>query len=175
MPLAIFRYYETNLMLLNPIETWFATNFVMVERLFKLKLAIEQTIVDPNWTTFINSMHGNHHPKLLTKVRAIQANVRRDEFWDTCVNFVHMVETILVSLRAFDGNQPCMGRNVETLYLPPLLSNAKGGLLETKTYKSFMLENYQSDRIVPNIGRKKWHGNKCDLVNHVMGETIIAR
>jgi hypothetical protein len=35
-----------------------------------------------------------------------------------------------------------------------------------------MLENYQSDRIIPSIGRKKWHRNKCDLVNHVMGETI---
>jgi hypothetical protein len=123
---------------------------------------------------FINSLCGNHHQKLLTKVRAIRANVKRYGFWDTCVNFVHMVEPILVSLRAFDGKQPCMGRNVETLYLPPLLFNAKGGFLETKTYKSFMLQNYQSDRIVnqSDIGRKKWHGNKCDLVNHVMGETI---
>jgi hypothetical protein len=144
----------------------------MVERLFKLKPTIEQTIVDPNWTTFINSLRGNHHQKLFTKVRAVQANVRRDEFWDTCVNFVHMVEPILMSLRAFDGKQPCMGRNVETLSLPPFLSNAKGGLLETKTYKSFMSKNYQSARIIPSIGRKKWHGNKCDLVNHVMGETI---
>jgi hypothetical protein len=162
-------------MLLNPIETWFATNFVMVERLFKLKPTIEQTIVDLNWTTFINSLRGSHHQKLFTKVRAIRANVRRDEFWDICVNFVHMVELILVSLKAFDGKQPCMGRNVETLYLPSLLSNAKSGLLETKTYKSFMLENYQNDRIVPNIGRKKSHGNKCDLVNHVTGETITER
>jgi hypothetical protein len=64
------------------------------------------------------------------------------------------------------------GRNIETLSLPPLLSNAKGGLLEAKTYKSFTKKNYQSDRIIPSIGRKKWHRNKCDLVNHVMGETI---
>jgi hypothetical protein len=78
---------------------------------------------------FINSLCGNHHQKLLTKVRAIRANVKRYGFWDTCVNFVHMVEPILVSLRAFDGKQPCMGRNVETLYLPPLLFNAKGGLI----------------------------------------------
>jgi hypothetical protein len=43
-------------------------------------------------------------------VGAIQANVRRDKFWDTCANFKHMVEPILVSLKAFDGKQPCMGR-----------------------------------------------------------------
>jgi hypothetical protein len=53
-------------------------------------------------------LRGNHHQKLLTKVRVVWANVRRDEFWDTCVNFVHMVEPILMSLRAFDGKQPCM-------------------------------------------------------------------
>jgi hypothetical protein len=60
-PLTIFCHYETNLMLLKPIEMQFVTKFLMVERLFKLKLAIEQTIVDPNWTIFVNTLHGNHH------------------------------------------------------------------------------------------------------------------
>jgi hypothetical protein len=41
VPLTIFCCYETNLMLLNPIETWFITNFLMLERLFKFKLAIK--------------------------------------------------------------------------------------------------------------------------------------
>jgi hypothetical protein len=45
-PLAIFHHYETNLMLLNPTKTRFATNFLMVERLFKLKLAIEQIVAN---------------------------------------------------------------------------------------------------------------------------------
>jgi hypothetical protein len=40
-PLAIFCRYETNIMLLNPIETQFATNFLMVERFFKLRPTIE--------------------------------------------------------------------------------------------------------------------------------------
>ncbi len=43
----------------------------MVERLFKFILVIEQTIVDPNWTTCVNSFCGNHCQKSLTKVRAI--------------------------------------------------------------------------------------------------------
>jgi hypothetical protein len=46
----------------------------------------------------------------LTKVRAIRTNVRRNKFWDICANFVHMVESVLMSLRAFDGKQPCMGK-----------------------------------------------------------------
>jgi hypothetical protein len=39
--LIIFCRYETNLMLLNPTKTCFATNFLMGERLFKLKPTIE--------------------------------------------------------------------------------------------------------------------------------------
>jgi hypothetical protein len=42
----IFHHYETNLMLINPIETCFVTNFLMVEKLFKLKLAIEQIVAN---------------------------------------------------------------------------------------------------------------------------------
>jgi len=97
-------------MLLHPTKTWFATNFLMVERFFKFKPAIEQTITNPDWTTFVNALHGNHCQKSLTKARVVQANVTRDEYWDTYANFIHMVEPILMSLKAFDDKQPCMGR-----------------------------------------------------------------
>jgi hypothetical protein len=60
-PLAIFHHYKTNLMLLNPTKARFATNFLIVERLFKLRLAIEQTFANLDWTTFVNSMRGSHH------------------------------------------------------------------------------------------------------------------
>jgi hypothetical protein len=96
--------------MLNPIETWFATNFLIVERLFKLRLAIEQTIANPNWNFFVNSLHRNHCHKSLTKARFVRTNIRREEFWDICANFVHMVELVLVSLKTFDGKYPCMGR-----------------------------------------------------------------
>ncbi len=60
VPLIIFHCYETNLILLNPTETQFATNFLMVETLFKLKFAIEQIVANFDWTTFVNSLHGSH-------------------------------------------------------------------------------------------------------------------
>jgi len=82
----------------------------MVEKLFKLRLAIEQIIVFLNWTTFVNSLCGNHCQKLFTKAKVIRTNVRRDKFWDTCVNFVHMMEPVLMPLKAFDGKQPYMGK-----------------------------------------------------------------
>jgi hypothetical protein len=67
----------------------------MLERLFKLRPAIEQTIVHPDWTT--NTFHGVHCHNSLTKAKVIQVNyIRRDEFWDTCANFVHMVELVLM-------------------------------------------------------------------------------
>ncbi len=51
MPVVIIICYEINLMLLNPIETWFAPNFLMVDRLFELKPTIEQIVIDINWVT----------------------------------------------------------------------------------------------------------------------------
>ncbi len=97
-------------MLLNPTKTRFSTIFLMVERLFKLRPIIEQIVIDLDWITFVNSLHGNHCQKSLTKARIVRTNIKRDEFWDTCVNFIHMVELVLMSLKAFDRKQPCMGR-----------------------------------------------------------------
>ncbi len=50
----------------------------------------------------------------------------------------------------------------------------EGGPLETRIGPSFLLENYQSDRIVCAIGRREWCGKKCDLVNRV-GMPITRR
>jgi len=60
-PQQFFFNYETNLMLLNSTKTWFATSFLMVERLFRLKPTIEQTVVNLDLTTFVNSLCGSHH------------------------------------------------------------------------------------------------------------------
>ncbi len=54
------------------------------------------------------------------------------------------------------------------------LFNEEGGPLETRTGPLFLLENYQCDRIVLNIGKREWCGKKCDLVNCV-GEPITRR
>jgi hypothetical protein len=82
----------------------------MVETLLKLKPTIEQTIANLDWTTFVNTLHGTNYQKSFTKVTIFQANIGRDEFWDTCAHFVHMVKPVLMSLRAFNAKQPCMRR-----------------------------------------------------------------
>jgi hypothetical protein len=68
-----------------------------------LKLAIEQIVADPNSKTFVNTLRGTYCHKLLIKAKIVQANIQRDRFWDTCANFVHMVESILMALKAFNG------------------------------------------------------------------------
>jgi hypothetical protein len=58
-------------MLLNPTKTWFTTNFLMIERLFQLRPAIEQTIFYLDLKTFVKSFHGSHHHKSFTNAKAI--------------------------------------------------------------------------------------------------------
>ncbi len=84
VPLIIFCCYETNLMLLNPTKTRFVTNFLMVEKLFKLTLAIEQTILDHDWTTFVNLLCGSHHLGYLRQLctyGGLDSNVIEGIWW----------------------------------------------------------------------------------------------
>jgi hypothetical protein len=107
IPLAIFRRHSPNLMLKLPVETRFATMFLMIERLVKVKEAVESTVHDPEWNEFRRTLQGNG-PK--RKTDDVRRRVRKDEFWRRCLNFVHMVEPVLIALREFDGKRPAMGK-----------------------------------------------------------------
>jgi hypothetical protein len=53
------------------------------------------------------------HPSLevIHQGEIVQVNIKKDEFWDhICANFVHMVELVFMSIMAFDGKQPSMGK-----------------------------------------------------------------
>jgi hypothetical protein len=73
-----------------------------------VKLFVEQIVIDLGRTTFFNTLCNTHQHKSLIKVRYVQANIKRNGFWNTCANFMHMVEPILMVLKAFDSKQPCM-------------------------------------------------------------------
>jgi hypothetical protein len=62
----------------------------------------------PWMDNFFNTLCNTHQHKSLIKVRYAQANIKRNGFRNTCANFVHMVEPILMVLKAFDNKQPCM-------------------------------------------------------------------
>jgi hypothetical protein len=65
-------------MFLKPQWNVMCNQFLMVEWSFKFRLAIEQTIIDLEWTTFVNTFHGTHHHKYFTKARYVWANIKKD-------------------------------------------------------------------------------------------------
>ncbi len=89
---------------------WFVPNFLMIEWLLKVKPIIEQIIINPKWTTFVNMLRNTHWQKSFTKARNVWTNIKKDWFWDICANFVHMVELVLIALKVFNGKQPIMGK-----------------------------------------------------------------
>jgi hypothetical protein len=93
----------------------------------------------------VNTLHATHCHKLPTKARVIRINIKIYGFWDTCANFVHIVELVLVALKAFDGKQPCMGTkwlfmkrlkwHVLALWNPPFeLSPSLANVIKEKFY-----------------------------------------
>ncbi len=90
----------------NMICNQFHDDWMVVQR----EIYYWTIIMDLEWTTFVNTLCGTHHKKALTKVKYVQANIKKDWFWDICANFVHMVELVLVALKAFNGKQLIMGR-----------------------------------------------------------------
>jgi hypothetical protein len=49
----------------NPTEMRFAIDFFTIEWLLKVKSIVEQTIIDPEWTTFVNTLHNTHEHKFI--------------------------------------------------------------------------------------------------------------
>jgi len=49
MPLPIFWSYEKEHSLLMPVETRFASNFIAIHHLLKVKRNLHQSIMDPQW------------------------------------------------------------------------------------------------------------------------------
>ena len=50
MPLAVFHKHEEKLSLVMSVNIRFGSNFLMVDRLLQVRTALEQRVVDPQWT-----------------------------------------------------------------------------------------------------------------------------
>jgi hypothetical protein len=53
MPLAVFYKHKEKLSLLMLGKTRFRSNFIMVDRLVHVKIALQQSVVDPQWVTYV--------------------------------------------------------------------------------------------------------------------------
>ena len=109
MPLAVFRKHEAKFSLLMPGQTRFASHFIMIDRLLNVKEALEQTIVDPQWTAYISKRSRDGRDKART-ARTIKTVVLNEHFWDRCTNFQEMVAPVVYALREFDAKEPSMGK-----------------------------------------------------------------
>jgi hypothetical protein len=56
MPLAIFRKHEEKLSLVMSGKTRFGLNFLMVDRLLQVRIALEQSVVDPQWIGYVSKL-----------------------------------------------------------------------------------------------------------------------
>ena len=109
MPLAVFRKHEAKFSLLMLGQTIFASHFIMIDRLLNVKEALEQTVVDPQWTAYISKRSRDGRDKART-ARTIETVVLNEHFWDRCTNFQEMVAPVVYALREFDAKEPSMGK-----------------------------------------------------------------
>lgn len=110
-PMALLRKYSPNLALKTPPSTRFAVNFLMVERLIKLKQVLNNVVLDPAWDEFVASIfHRQNSHRAYLYAGLVRKDIRLDSFWKKCELFVQVVEPVIVALRVFDGSVPSMPR-----------------------------------------------------------------
>ena len=114
MPLALFRTYEKELSLLMPGETRFASNFIALERLMKVKGALKQCVNDPRWNTYVRTL-SDRNGNSRTKSRLVKKIIEGSEFWRTCKNFVQLVGPVVYGLRDVDAKTPCTGKVLQIM------------------------------------------------------------
>ena len=95
---AIFRRLSPNLSLRLPIETRFATNFIMIERLLQIRNVLERMVVDEDWPTLMRDLRRRSRTAYM-KGFAVRRFIRSNRFWNTCKNFLYMVIPVVIALR----------------------------------------------------------------------------
>lgn len=61
MPLTNFYSYEKEYSLLMPRKIRFASNYIMIHELLKMKAKLCQNTIDPRWKKYIEILH--EYPK----------------------------------------------------------------------------------------------------------------
>ena len=76
---AIFRRLSPNLFIRLSIETRFATNFIMIDRLLQVRIALERMIIDNEWPTLMSDLR-RRSPMAYAKATLVQRFIRSDGF-----------------------------------------------------------------------------------------------
>ena len=105
---AIFWRLSPNFSIRLRVETRFATNFIMIERLIQVCNAFERMVIDANWYTLLGDMKRRSATAYM-KCFVVRRFIRSDGFWNTCKNFLYMVIPVVKAFCIFDGNTLAMG------------------------------------------------------------------
>jgi hypothetical protein len=110
MPLAVFRKHEEKLSLVMSVKTRFGSNFLMVDRLLQVRTALEQSVVDPQWTGYVSKLRDSRTKKARSISKKVKEYVLNEHFWEPCTNFHEVVALVMWALQDFNGKDPCMGK-----------------------------------------------------------------
>lgn len=102
--LAIFRS-KCSRQLLKPGETRFATEIIMLDRMFEQKQAIKETVHDADFETWMEEQSA----AVREKGEEVVANVKLQTFWANMDMLLQATKPIFYVLRSTDSDKPTTG------------------------------------------------------------------
>ena len=100
---SYFRSHS-NLELLKPVATRFASNFTMLQRLYECKNGLQETVVDRKYKTW------QSNAKYKETGQIISEHILSNEFWQSVIQLISLCEPVISLLRLVDGHMPCSGK-----------------------------------------------------------------
>lgn len=80
MPLVIFFKHKEKLSLLMPGISRFGLNFIMVDQLLQVSTALQQSVVDPQWMTYVTGLQDSRTVKSCTVSKKVKEFVLNEHF-----------------------------------------------------------------------------------------------
>lgn len=160
--LTIFKNYS-KLMLTKVAETRFASHVIMVERLFKVKNALEKMVLDVQWKTFRKT-------HLESKADTVKECVISDRWWDKIEYFLNFTTPIYNMIRKSDVDFPC-------LHLIYDLWDTMIEEVREKIFKHEGLDAITGDspffNVIQTVLEARW--NKSNTPLHCMAHSLVPK
>ena len=109
--LAMFRELS-HLELLRPGETRFGSNFICLERLLKVREALEDLVTSRGWRAWVKKQKKKAKRDAAKDVKAV---IRSRTFWKNASLLVKISKPFVVAMKMADGDVPAMGKFYQCL------------------------------------------------------------
>eukprot|EP00253_Pinus_taeda_P031535 PITA_31535 len=145
--LTIYKEY-TNLLLLNIMDTRFASSFIMLKRLREVKTALGAMVISEFWSFW----------RMTDQVasKRVKDTVLDDAWWERVDLLIQIMDPIISFLRFADTNQPILGEMGQELHTFTLF----GSLIEPNYYSHEWLNGGPSHRFPPHMDGEISQGRK---------------